>query len=473
MYTRRPLAAPAEGDRGRVGFGMKMIYTHTDEAPALATQSLLPILRSFAGAAGIEIELRDISLAGRILAQFPDQLDDEQRVADALAELGELVQTPEANVIKLPNISASVPQLKAAIAELQEKGYGIPDYPEEPSGEEQHEVRLRYDKVKGSAVNPVLRQGNSDRRASAAVKEYARKHPHSMGDWSGDSRSHVSTMTEGDFRSSERSVRVEEEGSVRIVFEEQDGGTSELREPVPVRSGEVLDASVMRVAALREFLREQIEDARQRGVLFSIHLKATMMKVSDPIIFGHAVSTFLPDLDAPGWSPNDGLGALPEGTEIPWPDDRPALAMVDSDRGITNLHVPSDVIIDASMPAAIRASGQMWNAQGLQQDTKFVIPDHSYAALYAETVEHCKEHGAFDPAKMGSTPNIGLMAQAAEEYGSHDKTFEIEAPGKVRVVDDAGETLLEHEVEAGDIWRMCQTKDAPIQEWIRLAVTRA
>jgi isocitrate dehydrogenase len=452
---------------------MKVVYTHTDEAPALATQSLLPILRAYAGAAGVEFELRDISLTGRILAQFPDRLDDEQRVPDALAELGELVKTPDANIIKLPNISASVPQLKAAIAELQEQGYPIPDYPEDPSGDEQREIRARYDRVKGSAVNPVLRQGNSDRRASAAVKEYARKHPHSMGPWSPQSRSHVSTMSDGDFRSTERSVTVPDATTVRIEQVGGDGSVTALKDEVPVLPGEVLDAAVMRRAALDRFLAEQIAEAKEQGVLFSVHLKATMMRVSDPIIFGRAVRAFFPDLDVPGWSPNDGLGALPPGTEIPWRDDRPALAMVDSDRGITNLHVPSDVIIDASMPAAIRSSGQMWNEQGELEDTKFVIPDHSYAPLYAETVDHCREHGAFDPATMGTTPNVGLMAQAAEEYGSHDKTFEIDQPGTVRVVDAGGSVLLEHEVEPGDIWRTCQTKDAAIQDWIRLAVARA
>ena len=452
---------------------MRIVYTHTDEAPALATASLLPIVRAFASAAGIEIELRDISLAGRILAQFPDHLEASQQVADALAELGALATEPDGNIIKLPNISASVPQLKAAVAELQGQGYAIPDYPESPSDDAQRQVRARYDRVKGSAVNPVLRQGNSDRRASAAVKEYARKHPHSMGEWSRESRSHVATMSDDDFRSTERSVTVAQEGEVRIEHVAEDGSVTELRDPVPVLEGEVLDAAVMRVAKLREFLSEQIDDAREKGVLYSIHLKATMMKVSDPIIFGHAVSTFFPDLDAPGWNPNDGLGALPSGIEVPHRDDRPALAMVDSDRGITNLHVPSDVIIDASMPAAIRSSGQMWNPKGEQQDTKFVIPDHSYAPLYAEAVDHCREHGAFDPATMGTTPNVGLMAEAAEEYGSHDKTFEMPAAGRVRVVDQDGETLLEHEVAEGDIWRMCQTKDDAIQDWVRLAVSRA
>jgi isocitrate dehydrogenase len=452
---------------------MKILYTLTDEAPALATRSLLPILEAFCAAAGIEIEPRDISLAGRILAQFPERLSDEQRVPDSLAELGELAKTAEANIIKLPNISASTPQLKAAIKELQEKGYDIPNHPDDPADDEQREIRARYDRVKGSAVNPVLRQGNSDRRAAASVKTYAQNHPHSMGDWSSDSRSHVSTMSEGDFRSTELSLTVPEPRTVRIEHVGEDGTATVLKEDLELQAGEVIDAAVMRVAALREFLSEQIADAKENGVLYSVHLKATMMKVSDPIIFGHAVSTFFPALSAPGWKPSDGLAALPEGTEIPFPADGPALAMVDSDRGITNLHVPSDVIIDASMPAAIRSSGQMWNAEGEQQDAKFVIPDHSYAALYAETVEHCREQGAFDPAAMGATSNVGLMAQAAEEYGSHDKTFEISSPGVVRVIDDEGETLLEHEVDAGDIWRMCQTKDAAITDWVRLAVERA
>jgi isocitrate dehydrogenase len=474
---------------------MKIIYTHTDEAPALATQSLLPILRAYASAAGIEIEPRDISLAARILAQFPDRLSSEQQVADALHELGQLVQTPEANVIKLPNISASVPQLKAAIAELQEKGYPLPDYPEDPADDEQREIRSRYDKVKGSAVNPVLRQGNSDRRASESVKAYARKHPHSMGEWSRDSRSHVSTMSEGDFRFTERSVTLSGEGQVRIEHAAHDGEVSVLRDEIPVLQGEVLDAAVMQRTALDRFLSDQVTDAKEQGVLFSVHLKATMMRVSDPIIFGHAVRAYFKDLFAEhdealrsvGVDPNDGIGALLKAIER-LPDDQraaieesiesayetgPRVAMVDSDRGITNLHVPSDVIIDASMPAAIRSGGQMWNAEGELEDTKFVIPDHSYAPLYDETVRHCQEHGAFDPATMGTTPNVGLMAQAAEEYGSHDKTFEITAPGTVRVIDAEGNVLLEHEVRAGDIWRMCQTKDAAIQDWVRLAVNRA
>jgi isocitrate dehydrogenase len=474
---------------------MKIVYTLTDEAPALATASLLPIVRAFASAADIEIEIRDISLAGRILAQFPDDLNGDQRVADALAELGGLAEEPEANIIKLPNISASVPQLKAAIEELQGKGYPIPDYPDEPADDEQSDVRKRYDKVKGSAVNPVLRQGNSDRRAPASVKEHARQHPHSMGEWSSDSKSHVSTMDADDFRSTERSVTVDGQGSVRIEHVDPDGKATVLKDEIAVKSGEVLDAAVMRRKALDAFLAEQVADAKNQGVLFSVHLKTTMMRVSDPIIFGHAVRAYFADVFAEhgdalkraGVNPNDGLGALVKAIES-LPDDQrdaineaidaayesgPRIAMVDSGRGITNLHVPSDVIIDASMPAAIRSSGQMWNADGKHQDAKFVIPDHSYAALYAETVQDCRRNGAFDPAKMGSTPNIGLMAQAAEEYGSHDKTFEIDRPGTVRVVDDDGETLLEHEVDAGDIWRMCQTKDAPIQDWVRLAVARA
>src|SRR5437588_2454372 len=474
---------------------MRIVYTHTDEAPALATQSLLPILRAFAGAADIDIELRDISLAGRILAQFPDRLDEEQRVADALAELGELVSEPDANIIKLPNISASVPQLKAAIAELQEHGYGIPDYPEEPDDDEQKEIRARYDKVKGSAVNPVLRQGNSDRRASGSVKNYARKHPHSMGDWSSDSRSHVSTMSDGDFRSTEQSVTVQQEGAVRIEHVGTDDSITVLKDEIPVLAGEVLDAAVMHVAALDEFLSDQLADTKDKGVLFSVHLKATMMRVSDPIIFGHAVRAYFgqafPEhadaLRPVGVNANDGMAALTKAIEK-LPDDQrkavqesiehgyetgPSPAMVDSDKGITNLHVPSDVIIDASMPAAIRSAGQMWNAEDELQDAKFVIPDHSYAPLYAATVEHCHEHGAFDPSTMGTTPNVGLMAQAAEQYGSHDKTFEISAPGSVRVVDERDNTLLEHEVDEGDIWRMCQTKDAAIQDWVRLAVERA
>jgi isocitrate dehydrogenase len=474
---------------------LKIVYTHTDEAPALATKSLLPVVQAFAGVAGVEIELRDISLSGRILAQFPDRLSHDRRIADALAELGELATTPEANIIKLPNISASVPQLKAAVAELQKAGYEIPSYPDEPADDEQREIRARYDRVKGSAVNPVLREGNSDRRAPASVKAYARSHPHSMGAWSPDSQSHVSTMGDGDFRSTEQSVTVDGDGDVRIELAAEDGRVTVLKASTPVLAGEVLDAAVMRRTALERFLADQVADAKDQGVLFSVHLKATMMKVSDPIIFGHAVRGYFPavfaehgeTLRTAGVNANDGLAALFSALDGLPEDERgeieaaikaayadgPRLAMVDSDRGITSLHVPSDVIIDASLPAAIRSSGQMWNADGAQQDTKFVIPDHSYAPLYAETVDHCREHGAFDPATMGTTPNVGLMAQKAEEYGSHDKTFEIAEAGTVRVIDDAGSTLLEHEVAPGDIWRMCQTKDAPIQDWVRLAVARA
>jgi isocitrate dehydrogenase len=455
---------------------MRIIYTHTDEAPALATASLLPIVQAFAAAADVAIEPRDISLAGRILAQFPELLTAEQQVPDSLAELGELAKTAEANIIKLPNISASLPQLKAAIAELQAQGYAIPAYPEDPADP----VRATYDAVKGSAVNPVLREGNSDRRAPASVKAFARMHPHRMGAWSPDCASHVSTMSDGDFRSTERSVTVAAEGVVRIEHVAADGTVSVLKERTPVLAGEVLDAAVMRRAALDAFLAEQVAEAKEQGVLFSVHLKATMMKVSDPIIFGHAVCAVVGDvyaaLDA---NPNDGLGSLlsahPEARDAV--DAAlaagPSIAMVDSDKGITNLHAPSDVIVDASMPAAIRSSGRMWNAAGELQDCKFVIPDSSYAALYAETVEHCREHGAFDPATMGTTPNVGLMAQKAEEYGSHDKTFEIASDGTVRVVDGDGATLLQHEVQAGDVWRMCQTKDAPIQDWVSLAVARA
>jgi isocitrate dehydrogenase len=461
---------------------MKIIYTHTDEAPALATKSLLPIVEAFAATAGVELELRDISLAGRILAQFPDRLTPEQRVADALAELGELAQTPEANIIKLPNISASVPQLKAAIKELQEQGYAIPGYPEEPATDEERDVRARYDAVKGSAVNPVLREGNSDRRAPASVKAFVRNHPHSMGAWSADSKTHVSTMADGDFRSTERSTTVAQATDVRIEHVAADGAVTVLKDGLKLLAGEVIDAAVMRRAALDAFFAREIADAEAQGVLFSVHLKATMMKVSDPIIFGHAVRAFVgaePYAGVEDVSPNDGLGSLVSAhPEVKEAVDRalaagPDLYMVDSDRGITNLHVPSDVIVDASMPALIRASGQGWNAAGAQQDTKCVIPDSSYAALYAETIAHCKEHGAFDPATMGTTPNVGLMAQKAEEYGSHDKTFEIATAGVVRVLDAAGTTLLEHDVEAGDIWRLCQTKDEPVRDWVRLAVGRA
>ncbi|HSK23643.1 MAG TPA: NADP-dependent isocitrate dehydrogenase [Egicoccus sp.] len=473
----------------------KIIYTYTDEAPALATHSLLPIIQAFAGAAGVEVETRDISLAGRILAAFADRLPADQQVDDALAELGELATRPEANIIKLPNISASIPQLKAAVKELQAAGYALPDYPDDPQTDDERDARSRYDAVKGSAVNPVLREGNSDRRAPAAVKEYARKHPHSMGEWSSESKSHVSTMGEGDFQSTELSVTVEAATDVRIELVGADGRTTVLKESTPLLAGEVIDGSVMRKAALVEFLHKQIDEAREQGVLFSVHLKATMMKVSDPIIFGHAVRAYYDELferhgdtiDRLGVSVNNGMAAL-ESAIGELPDDErsaiqatiraayergPDLAQVDSSRGITNLHVPSDVIIDASMPAMIRASGQMWNANDETQDAKAVIPDSSYAALYQETIEHCRQHGAFDPTTMGTVPNVGLMAQKAEEYGSHDKTFEIPAAGTVRVVDADGNTLIEHEVAEGDIWRMCQTKDAPIRDWVKLAVNRA
>ncbi len=441
---------------------MTVIYTYTDEAPALATHSLLPVIEAFAGAAGVDVELRDISLAGRILAAF-------ELEPDALAELGELAKTPDANIIKLPNISASIPQLKAAVKELQAAGYDLPEY---------EDARETYDTVKGSAVNPVLREGNSDRRAPAAVKQFARNHPHSMGAWSPDSKTHVATMREGDFRSTETSVTLEADDELRIEHLAEDGTVTILRDGIAVLAGEIVDSAVMRRAALDAFLAEQVEDAQAQGVLFSVHLKATMMKVSDPIIFGHAVRAYFRELFAahPDLDPNNGLASLPD--EVRDEIERgyetgPALAMVDSDRGITNLHVPSDVIIDASMPAMIRTSGQMWNRAGEPQDAKAVIPDSSYAALYAETIAFCREHGAFDPATMGTTPNVGLMAQKAEEYGSHDKTFEIEAPGVVRVVDREGGTLLEQDVEAGDIFRACQTKDAPIADWVKLAVGRA
>jgi isocitrate dehydrogenase len=472
-----------------------IIYTKTDEAPLLATYSFLPVIAGFASTAGVRVETRDISLAGRIIALFPERLREEQRLDDALAELGELAKRPEANIIKLPNISASIPQLKAAIAELQGQGYDLPDYPDDPQSDEDRDVRARYDRVKGSAVNPVLREGNSDRRAPASVKRYARSHPHSMGAWSPESRTNVAHMGADDFRSNEKSVVVDHEGTLRIELHGDDGSTTVLRESVPVLAGEVVDATVMRVAALREFLTEQIARAKAEDVLFSVHLKATMMKVSDPIIFGHVVRAFFPDLfteygealTAAGVSPNDGLGALLKAVERLPEDQRdaieaavkrgidegPRLAMVDSDRGITNLHVPSDVIVDASMPAMIRTSGHMWGPDGKEADTLAVIPDSSYAGVYQVVIDDCRAHGAFDPATMGSVSNVGLMAQAAEEYGSHDKTFEIPVTGTVRVVDESGATLLEHPVGAGDIWRMCQTKDVPIRDWVKLAVTRA
>jgi isocitrate dehydrogenase len=465
-----------------------IIYTHTDEAPALATYSFLPVVQAYASTAGVRVESRDISLAGRILAHFPERLTESQRVGDALAELGELARTPEANIIKLPNISASIPQLKAAIAELTEQGYDLPAYPEDPKTDEERDVRARYDKVKGSAVNPVLREGNSDRRASASVKAYAKAHPHRMGAWSADSQTNVTHMTADDFRSTEKSAVVGAAGSLRIELAGADGTTTVLRESVPVLAGEIVDAAVMRVAALREFLSAQVARAKAENVLFSVHLKATMMKVSDPIIFGHVVQAFFPktfarygaELAAAGLSPNDGLGGILKGAsdEIraafeAEQAEGPRLAMVDSDRGITNLHVPSDVIVDASMPAMIRTSGHMWGPDGNEADTLAVLPDSSYAGIYQVVIDDCRAHGAFDPATMGSVPNVGLMAQKAEEYGSHDKTFEIPAAGTVRVVDGAGQVVLEHEVAEGDIWRMCQTKDLPVQDWVKLAVGRA
>lgn len=473
----------------------KIIYTHTDEAPALATYSFLPVIEAFAEACEVEVETWDISLAGRILASFNDHLAPEQQVQDALADLGELARQPEANIIKLPNISASLPQLKAAIAELQADGYPVPDYPEDPADESQAEIKARYDKVKGSAVNPVLREGNSDRRAPAAVKQYARLHPHPMGAWSSSSKTEVATMGEHDFRSNERSVTLAAADTLRIEHTAADGTVTVLKDDVAVEPGEIVDATVMEVEALKAFLAEQLQSASEAGVLFSLHLKATMMKVSDPIIFGHAVRVFLADVFARygdtfarlGVNPNDGLGNLLSSLgELP-PEEKaeiegaiaaaleagPDLAMVNSDRGITNLHVPSDVIVDASMPAMIRTSGRMWNAAGEEQDTLAVIPDSSYAGLYRETIAFHKEHGAFDPTTMGSVPNVGLMARQAEEYGSHDKTFEIGTAGTVRVVASDGTVLLEHEVAAGDIWRACQVKDDAVRDWVKLAVTRA
>ncbi|MCB1248807.1 MAG: NADP-dependent isocitrate dehydrogenase, partial [Acidimicrobiales bacterium] len=472
-----------------------IIYTLTDEAPMLATFSFLPVIEAFAGAADVEVQTRDISLAGRVLAAFPEALDPDQRISDDLAELGELVTRPEANVIKLPNISASIPQLKATIDELRAKGLLVPEYPDEPSTDDERLIKARYDKVKGSAVNPVLREGNSDRRAPASVKAYARSHPHSMGAWSPDSKTRVATMGADDFRNNEQSVTVAARDTLRVELVADGGETTVLKE-LPVIAGEVVDATVLHVAALDRFLAEQLAAAKADDVLFSIHLKATMMKVSDPIIFGHAVRAYFADvfashaeaLDAIGFDPNNGLGDLADRL-ADLPDDQraaieadlaaamaagPALAMVDSDRGITNLHVPSDVIVDASMPAMIRTSGQMWNAAGEQQDTLAVIPDSSYAGIYAAVIADCKAHGAYDPATMGSVPNVGLMAQKAEEYGSHDKTFEIPADGIVRVTSHQhGGILFEHTVGAGDVYRMCQAKDAPIRDWVKLAVTRA
>ena len=470
-------------------------YTKTDEAPALATHSLLPILQKFAKEANIEFEVKDISLAARLLANFPDYLEENQKVNDALAELGELAKSPEANIIKLPNISASIPQLTAVIKELQAKGFKVPDYPEEANTEEEKELKKRYAKVLGSAVNPVLREGNSDRRAPKPVKEYARKNPHSMGAWSKDSKSHVSTMSHGDFRANEKSVTCEQPTTISIVHTDKEGTKTTLKNDLALLKGEVIDATIMSKNALLSFLSEQVEDAKAKGVLFSIHMKATMMKVSDPIIFGHAVKVYFKevfekygsDLQSVGVDAKNGLAdllsnlnKLPEDKRaeveqalLNTLDNRADLAMVNSDKGITNLHVPSDVIIDASMPAMIRNSGQMWNAEGKPQDTKAVIPDSSYAGIYEETINFCKENGAFDPTTMGTVPNVGLMAQKAEEYGSHDKTFEIPLDGKVEVVDQDGKVLMKHSVEAGDIWRMCQTKDEPVQDWVKLAVNRA
>ncbi|MER5890549.1 NADP-dependent isocitrate dehydrogenase [Streptomyces sp. NPDC001941] len=470
-----------------------IIYTHTDEAPALATHSFLPVIQAYASTAGVTVETRDISLAGRIIAVFPEYLEEGQRIPDALTELGELAKTPAANIIKLPNVSASIPQLKAAVAELQGQGYALPAYPDDPKTDEEREVRARYDKIKGSAVNPVLREGNSDRRAPASVKNYAKAHPHRMGAWSGESKTEVATMGEHDFRSTEKSVTIAEAGALRIEHVAADGTTTVLRESVPVLAGEVVDASVMRAARLQEFLSAQVARAKAEDVLFSVHLKATMMKVSDPIVFGHVVRAFFPktfaqygeQLAAAGLSPNDGLGGILKGleglsdgaaikasfeAEIA---EGPALAMVDSDKGITNLHVPSDVIVDASMPAMIRTSGHMWGPDGEEADTLAVLPDSSYAGVYQAVIDDCRAHGAYDPATMGSVPNVGLMAQKAEEYGSHDKTFEIAAAGTVRLVDAAGTTVLEQEVAEGDIFRACQTKDDPIKDWVKLAVTRA
>ncbi|MEE1811158.1 NADP-dependent isocitrate dehydrogenase [Streptomyces sp. BE133] len=471
-----------------------IIYTHTDEAPALATYSFLPVVQAYASTAGVNVESRDISLAGRIIASFPEHLEESQRIDDALAELGALAKKPEANIIKLPNISASIPQLKAAIAELQAQGYALPDYPDDPQTDEDKDVRARYDKVKGSAVNPVLREGNSDRRAPASVKNYAKAHPHRMGAWSADSKTNVATMGVDDFRSTEKSTVIAEAGSLRIELAGDDGSTTVLRESVPVLAGEVVDVAVMRVAALREFFTAQVARAKAEGVLFSVHLKATMMKVSDPIIFGHVVRAFFPNtfakygqvLAAAGLSPNDGLGGILKGLDsVPHVGaeikasfeaelaEGPALAMVDSDKGITNLHVPSDVIVDASMPAMIRTSGHMWGPDGKEADTLAVLPDSSYAGVYQVVIDDCRANGAFDPSTMGSVPNVGLMAQKAEEYGSHDKTFEIPTTGTVRVVDGSGNVVLEQVVGAGDIFRMCQAKDLPIQDWVKLAVTRA
>ncbi|CAH0525570.1 NADP-dependent isocitrate dehydrogenase [Vibrio hippocampi] len=472
-----------------------IIYTITDEAPALATYSLLPIIQSFTASSGISVETRDISLAGRIIANFPEHLTQEQRIGDALTELGDLAKTPEANIIKLPNISASIPQLKAAIKELQDNGYDLPDYPEEPATYEQEAIKATYDKIKGSAVNPVLREGNSDRRAPLSVKNYAKKNPHSMGAWASDSKSHVSSMESNDFFGSEKSVTVAEATEVSIQFSAQSGQTKVLKAPFAIQSGEIIDASVMNKNALVRFFEQQIEEAKQQDVLLSLHMKATMMKVSDPVIFGYAVKVYYKEVFAKhgalfeelGVDVNNGIGdvyakiaALPQDTKAEIEADlqavyetQPPLAMVDSDRGITNLHVPSDIIVDASMPAMLRSSGQMWGPDGKQKDTKAMIPDRSYASIYQAVIDFCKKNGAFDPTTMGSVPNVGLMAQKAEEYGSHDKTFILSEAGTVSVIDAQGAVLIEQPVEEGDIFRMCQVKDAPIQDWVKLAVTRA
>ncbi|GAA6173174.1 NADP-dependent isocitrate dehydrogenase [Colwellia sp. KU-HH00111] len=473
----------------------KIIYTITDEAPALATYSLLPIIQAYTKSSGIDVETRDISLAGRILANFPKYLTKEQRIADALAELGDMVTSPDANIIKLPNISASVPQLHAAIKELQAKGFAVPNYPEEPQNEAEKSIKYTYDKIKGSAVNPVLREGNSDRRAPSSVKQYAQKNPHSMGAWSSDSKSHVASMSGGDFYASEQSTTINYATNARIEFVAQDGSVKVLKDNLPLLTGEIIDASVLSKSALVEFYQQAIEDAKNDDVLLSLHLKATMMKVSDPVIFGYAVKVFYADVfekhaqifEQLGVDANNGIGdvyskisRLPSDKKAEIEADlaavfanRPELAMVDSDNGITNLHVPSDVIVDASMPAALRSSGQMWGPDGQLKDTKAMIPDRCYAGVYQAVFDFCKEHGAFDPTTMGTVPNVGLMAQKAEEYGSHDKTFVMDAVGTMRVIDSLGTTLLEHEVESGDLWRMCQAKDLPIQDWVKLAITRA
>lgn len=479
----------------RIMTAPKIIYTLTDEAPALATYSLLPIVEAFTQSAGVSVETRDISLAARVLAVFSDQLPKDQQQADALAELGELAKTPEANIIKLPNISASVPQLKATIDELQKAGFALPDYPDDPSTDAEKQARARYDSVKGSAVNPVLREGNSDRRAPPAVKNFARQNPHSMGGWSKDSKSHVATMGKDDFFSNEKSVTLNDDDTLSITLHADDGSSTVLKDGLPVLAGEVLDATYMNTQALRAFLKAQIADAKAQGVLFSLHMKATMMKVSDPILFGHAVTVYFEELfnkhgdalDAAGANPNNGFGNVLAAIEtLPQSEqevikqtidacysDGPSMAMVNSDKGISNLHVPSDVIIDASMPAMVRSSGKMWGPDGGLHDTKAVIPDSSYAAVYQETIDFCIANGAFDPTTMGTVPNVGLMAQKAEEYGSHDKTFELASSGTVKVTNSSGDILMEHTVQAGDVWRMCSVKDAPIRDWVKLAVSRA